>query len=90
MNIKCIYLRDKLKNYIKKSQKNSYDNVSKRLITPPAIGQLSPFPPIGGSTILVASVKHALISGSVCSNSSERDYFTIAYNIIYNMNTIHI
>ena len=83
MNIKCIYLRDKLKNYIKKSQKNSYDNVSKRLITPPAIGQLSPFPPIGGSTILVASVKHALISG-------ERDYFIISYNIIYNMNTIHI
>ena len=40
MNIKWIYLRDKLKNYIKKSQKNSYDNVSKRLITPPAIGQL--------------------------------------------------
>ena len=59
MNIKCIYLRDKLKNYIKKSQKNSYDNVSKRLITPPAIGQLCN---VKRGIERGASVKHALIS----------------------------
>ena len=47
MNIKCIYLRDILKNYIKKAKKLNIllcDSVSKRLITGPAIGLL---PPIG-------------------------------------------
>ena len=50
MNIKCIYLRDKLKNIFKKAKKLDivlYDSASRRLITRPAIGRRALFQPIG-------------------------------------------